>query len=633
MAVRVTYVSGPNAGTEISIPADKQSIRFGRGIECDVGFPEEFNSVGHEHFALQKSLDGYKFEIRADRPVFINDHQAHDGERLRPSQKVKLVDLNGPELAIDTVDPASHPNWLKTAEPHKPMTTVWQIARETRSGMITLGAVGAIAVLAGVSGYWLLSNRATLLSTQQTLLSDRTEFVASQQGKLASILKTVSVEANFQPVFDAVWKSVFLVEALDGNNNSISTATAWVVQTPDGPAFATNVHVAELFDEARFAQGKLVVRSPDTNHAEYEISDVKKHPGWYAFRMSLADARSQWGTPYVRRFKTITAYDVALLIPNRRDGLPAPLKLATSATVQALHGGEPVAFVGYPSENLIALEDSSPTPQKQMGIITATSNFFMVSDKPGENELLHHNLAATGGASGSPILNASGEVVGLLNAGNVAFLATPRFDPDTGEVMRDDKGKPLLDFIRMPNAASVNFGQRVDLLAEIIDGTADARMKDRAKIWDEQLRHFQTPLADIVRTHVTAFERENSNVTVAAEQKGRAENRDDRFGGFAAAVVDLTFEANTNYLITASAPENDRTAQLSAYLYRETNGKRTILQTKQAEGPIVQLEQASSVAGPVHLAIVSIATDSAGKAIVRPADFSLVVHQGVKPPS
>jgi hypothetical protein len=76
-------------------------------------------------------------------------------------------------------------------------------------------------------------------------------------------------------------------------------------------------------------------------------------------------------------------------------------------------------------------------------------------------QLIQHDLPATGGASGSPIVGASGRVVALLNAGNVFMV--------NGD--------------RVPNAALVNFAQRADLVRDLLDGTAEQKLAEARNHW------------------------------------------------------------------------------------------------------------------------------------------------------
>jgi S1-C subfamily serine protease len=94
----------------------------------------------------------------------------------------------------------------------------------------------------------------------------------------------------------------------------------------------------------------------------------------------------------------------------------------------------------------------------QSGIITSTTDYW-ISKAPYEKSLLlAHNLGATGGASGSPIFNNSGEVVGVLSAGNIIG----QIDFRTGKTTR------------APSAVMINFAQRIDLLGDIFPERPDS---------------------------------------------------------------------------------------------------------------------------------------------------------------
>ena len=83
----------------------------------------------------------------------------------------------------------------------------------------------------------------------------------------------------------------------------------------------------------------------------------------------------------------------------------------------------------------------------QVGIVTSVRTFFLTAEG-GPPQLIEHSLPSAGGASGSPIFDAHGQVIALLSGGN--------------NIASKDG--------RIPNAALVNFAQRVDILRELIDG-------------------------------------------------------------------------------------------------------------------------------------------------------------------
>src|SRR5690606_28555022 len=97
-------------------------------------------------------------------------------------------------------------------------------------------------------------------------------------------------------------------------------------------------------------------------------------------------------------------------------------------------------------------------------------DYFNIRRKDGMNQLVQHDVGATGGASGSPMINAEGEVVAVLSAVNFIFL-------NNGE-------------IRIPSGASINFAQRADLVEELVEGTAADRLPTYEAQWREALQLF-----------------------------------------------------------------------------------------------------------------------------------------------
>ena len=130
-------------------------------------------------------------------------------------------------------------------------------------------------------------------------------------------------------------------------------------------------------------------------------------------------------------------------------------RLADKNTLYALKSGTPIAFLGFPMENLNNdnVNVDNPVASMQSGIVVAVSDFEMKDAGKTGNFLLRHNLPATGGASGSPIFNQKGEVVALLYAINVIGQVQP--------------GKSGVVVTRAPSGVQINFGVRADLLEGI----------------------------------------------------------------------------------------------------------------------------------------------------------------------
>ena len=164
-------------------------------------------------------------------------------------------------------------------------------------------------------------------------------------------------------------------------------------------------------------------------------------------------------------------YDVALLTVNGALPDDARLELATADELEALAAGSPLGTSGYPTEQIQGswAQNLGATPEQHVGVVTAVTDMFHLPSETAYRQLVHHDLPATGGQSGSPIVGTSGRVVALLNSGNV-FMT--------------EKGG------RMPSAALVNYAQRVDLLKDLLDGTADQKVAEARKHWQEIAGYF-----------------------------------------------------------------------------------------------------------------------------------------------
>jgi S1-C subfamily serine protease len=150
----------------------------------------------------------------------------------------------------------------------------------------------------------------------------------------------------------------------------------------------------------------------------------------------------------------VTAYDVGLLyVEERTDN---HFHIAPKAELEKLDSGYRVAFLGFPMERMQGggINIKYPVATMQSGILTSATDYWLSKAEFVNRLLLQHNLGATGGASGSPIFNVRGEVVGVLSAGNII-----------GQVV---SGQGKVEVARAPSAVMVNFAQRIDCLKDIL---------------------------------------------------------------------------------------------------------------------------------------------------------------------
>lgn len=554
MPLKITYKSPPYRDKVLEFPDSLEEIRIGRTTGSEVPFPEEMAAVGHDHFAIKREAGAYKFVINPHHRVFLYGKDAYDGQELSAAQEVYLGTTSGPRLLLEP-SRAGGANYVAT-EPQGKSDALPEIARSNARWTHITGAVLGLALLIGVFAYWNLSEQ------------------------VQPIYSTAGSNTDFSAIIAKFQNSVFLVDEVDSAGSSHGGATAWVVALPNGrKVFATNAHVALMLLDARKKGYKLVVRSPVAPYREYEITDAAVHPAYVAFNNAMVDAEKKANSGLLRQVDVSPAYDVAVLIPAEQDGLPDAIPLAPAKRLDTLHAGEPVAFVGYPAENLVNFDVRAPASTSQVGIITSVRNFFLTSDG-GPPQLLEHSLPSAGGASGSPIFDNTGRVIALLSGGN--------------NIASKDG--------RIPNAALVNFAQRVDLLRDLLEGTADGKLDGYKKQWADGIARWSRPPEAVASVYVKRFEAGQGKLTVAS-RAGATGAADPLFRNRSAATFDFTFAANTRYLLTAATPAG----KPLRLVVLDANNTSTVIDVTVAvaDGPLTVIEVPPGEQLSARVAVIS----------------------------
>jgi len=225
----------------------------------------------------------------------------------------------------------------------------------------------------------------------------------------------------------------------------------------------TNAHVAEMFEELP-AGGALFVRSPGANGKEYKVISASKHPGFTAFLNFMAQDPFFVG----RRLDPFPAYDVGILRVEPGTNLGPTLELATREELADLKPGFPLAMAGYPAEAITggAVQSIAATPTFAAGMISSITDMFQLPGDPAHSHMIHHNLPSAGGASGSPMVGPNGKIYAFNNAGEAFSIP----------------GQPG----RIPSGALQNYGQRVDLIRDLIDGKAAGVVEADRAYWQQK---------------------------------------------------------------------------------------------------------------------------------------------------
>lgn len=256
---------------------------------------------------------------------------------------------------------------------------------------------------------------------------------------------------------NAVGVVVVTLEISNGKKLTNEIGTAWAFAENK---FATNAHVAVAIKEAAQQLKIQLASALLMNYAKGEgcndLDALKKKVGEAKFEQLCNEAiqLAQQNTKSVSaaifingthgKSYAITHYqihprygehgtaldpDVAILtIQGKHDTF---FKIAKQDTLHSLKAGDPIAFLGFPMENINNVNLDNPVASMQTGNIVAVSDFQLKDSGKDGNLLIRHNLPSAGGASGSPIFNVKGEVVALHFGGSKIRITKdgPRIDP------------------------------------------------------------------------------------------------------------------------------------------------------------------------------------------------------------
>jgi len=456
----IKHLNGPQAGTEVKIDQTKERVVFGRQLDCDVQFPPEETAVARHHFALVRKPSGaWTVELFGTPYVAIDGQPADNGQVVRGGVKIELGRVGGPALGVGITEDTRADNYLKTAGQAE-AASPRQIATQASTMAKVARAIAAVAIIVAVGGGAFATYN--YISTSQA-----TARIESAQKEFSEALQkeaTLRISANARAQLS---RAVYHVELQDGDQRIRAVGTSWVVGSN---LLATNAHVA-IAREGLRPRERMIVRAPGQNGQIYEVVEHKLHPGYVPFGAWLqSDVR------FIRGYRGIldrlegNGYDVALL--RVAGTLPDSdrLEIAGTDELTALAAGAPLATSGYPSENLTQSQSGSLgiTPEQHLGVVTGMTDMFHLPAQPSLRQLIHADLPATGGASGSPVVGASGRVVGLLNSINLFVTEGTRF----------------------PSAALVNFAQRADLVRDMLDGTAEQKLTEARAYWSSIAESF-----------------------------------------------------------------------------------------------------------------------------------------------
>lgn len=424
-SITLTRLTGFDRNKKLTLNVER--VTLGTDAGADLRFdPTWDKTVSGRHLTLEYRGGDWWAKDASKDGTFLEGKKIAS-EKLSPGTVVELG-RGGPKVQIDftaavavsapapgvraSSAPSIPPPVSSPAAP-SPSAAAQPAPAAKSGGSGPIIAVAAVLVLALAVAGW--------------FFRDKLGFGQSPEKALAQVAKDHA---------DAVGLVVIVHPKLSGGKPT-AMATAWAVAPR---VYATNSHVSQPVREVLENGGSayiVVNRSPDK---KIKITRAVVHP--------------RYGKPELNfegKSHAVPAYDVGLL--HTDENAPKVFKLAKRSELEKLDSGYRIGYLGFPMEGMAGggVEIRSPVATMQSGIVTSITDYWLAQANYEKRLLVQHNLGATGGASGSPIFNAKGEIVAILNAGNI--IGSVSFESGT--------------VVRAPSSVMVNFAQRVDLLRDI----------------------------------------------------------------------------------------------------------------------------------------------------------------------
>jgi uncharacterized membrane-anchored protein YhcB (DUF1043 family) len=370
-------------------------------------------------------------------------------------------------------------------EENKVQTPVRQEVQKTKKELddtrrnVAYALVTVVAAVVGLGGVMWHQNR----QYEQNLAKLAADLAAAAARVSALAEKTIPDDAQ-----KALQAAVYLV-ARKEDGSEIGQATAWAF---DSDQLATNAHVAK---EIEGHERDYVLIGP--NGERIDIEKAVSHPGYFAFQ----DYKTRQGKITGGNFEplnVINEYDVGILftkteLPKDPDtGEVAILKIAPEEYLEDLEPGAAVASVGFPMEGMTGTMVVTDAPsQLRFGTISSLTDVFMCKTEPGHRLLIQHTVPVAGGVSGSPLIDSSGMVIGVVSGGTTAkALREVAQKVAEGQPAEGKKKEKETESFRIPSAAMINFAQRADLLDDLRLGAAETALAADQVYWDQAAQKF-----------------------------------------------------------------------------------------------------------------------------------------------
>jgi hypothetical protein len=281
----------------------------------------------------------------------------------------------------------------------------------------------------------------------------------------SAVASPAAVVRDWAEVLEQRKRSVYVVIRQSPGKEDRGVGTAWSVAPG---VLATNAHVAESFLELETGE-TLIARSNNLPVSEVRIAGVKLHPGYLRFE-KLWKAHLPIDPDTGKALTYPTPFDVALmtLSDDSRARQEPPLALANAAALAKVAEATELAYVGFPMESAAERGVNLRTPVAHvfLGHLTRKTDIFLAGGNPERANFLQYTMTVQGGASGSPVFDRAGNVVGLISGNDHAASGTG------GRIAISGKA----------------FGPRSDAVGELINQTAERNLAPYIPDWRTHFR-------------------------------------------------------------------------------------------------------------------------------------------------
>jgi len=437
----LTVQSGARAGASHRLASEFATL--GRHPSSDLAFdPEGDLEVSARHAVVFRQGGGYVLrDLGSTNGTWVNGERVRGERGLEPGDRIQLG-ARGPELLFDIVDVEEHPHPPIPADvpaqrapertvPEMPTGSTdfrirVEVARQTDRlrRRLALAVVVVVAIIAAATGWitWAtVRERETLARERDRLLSqvDSVQSLLALAADRATGLRRAldSADADAAALREQIASLPPEAATLAGFDSQVAGAIARNVPLLraarfDAAAVTSANDPAVVMVFAKFADGRqvgatgFVARvSGDTAWIVTARHSVTTAAGGPPDSLGVVLNRSR----FARRARLAAVHDSADIAVLRV--IAGPLRAVTGVRADSsLRAGDPVALIGFP----LGLDLPMGGDWRRVGLTASTTTGTLARLLPDRLQI--DGYGATG-ASGSPVFNAAGEVIGVLYGG------------------------------------------------------------------------------------------------------------------------------------------------------------------------------------------------------------------------